>query len=74
MLEKTRDRNTSRHIEVFEPPAQLDPLWIGVGSVIKVERSGTRGHEPYHSISYYLCSLSPQSRRERRWYSRTLAD
>ena len=61
--EKTRDRHSSRKIEVFEPPENLDPLWIGVGCVIKVERSGTRGHEPYQSLSYYLCSLSPQSRR-----------
>ena len=61
--EKTRDRNSYRKVEVFEPPKNLDPLWIGVGCVIKVERSGTRSNEPYKSISYYLCSLSPQSRR-----------
>ena len=61
--EKTRDRNSYRKVEVFEPPENLDPKWIGVGCVIKVERSGTRGNEPYQSISYYLCSLSPQSRR-----------
>ncbi len=61
--EKTRDRNSYRQIEVFEPPEKLDPKWIGVGCVVKVERHGTRGNEPYHSISYYLCSLSPQSRR-----------
>ena len=71
--EKTRNRHSYRKVEVFEPPENLDPSWIGVGCVIKVERSGTRGNEPYHSISYYLCSLSPQSRRDRRWYSRTLA-
>ena len=61
--EKTRDRNSYRKVEVFEPPENLDPLWIGVGSVIKVERSGTRGNESYQRIGYYLCSLSPQSRR-----------
>ena len=61
--EKTRDRNSYRKIEVFEPPKALDPSWIDVGCVIKVQRSGTRGNEPYQSISYYLCSLSPQSRR-----------
>jgi predicted transposase YbfD/YdcC len=61
--EKTRDRNSYRKVEVFEPPQNLDPLWIGVGSVIKVERSGTRGNESYQRIGYYLCSLSPQSRR-----------
>jgi predicted transposase YbfD/YdcC len=61
--EKTRDRHSYRQIEVFEPPENLDSRWIGVGSVMKVERSGTRGNEPYQSVSYYLCSLSPQSRR-----------
>ncbi len=61
--EKTRDRNTYRKVEVFEPPEKLDSSWIGVGCVIKVERSGTRSNEPYQSISYYLCSLSPQSSR-----------
>ena len=44
--EKTRNRNSYRQVKVFEPPENLDPLWIGVGSVIKVERSGTRGNEP----------------------------
>ena len=61
--EETRDRNSYRKVEVFEPPENLDPSWIGVGCVIKVERSGTRGHEPYQSISYYLCSLSSLSQR-----------
>lgn len=61
--EKTRDRNSYRQIAVFEPPEKLDPKWIGVGCVIKVERSGTRGNKPYQSISYYLCSLPPQSQR-----------
>ncbi|AOX02967.1 hypothetical protein BJP34_29150 [Moorena producens PAL-8-15-08-1] len=27
------------------------------------KRSGTRGNEPFQTISYYLCSKSPQSRR-----------
>ncbi len=53
---KTRDRNSYRQVEVFEPPKNLDSLWVGVGSVIKVERSGTRGNEPYQPISYYLGS------------------
>jgi len=52
--EKTRNRNTYRIIEVFEPPENLDPQWIGVGCVIKVSRSGTRGNEPFKSISYYM--------------------
>ncbi|NEP35081.1 hypothetical protein [Moorena sp. SIO3B2] len=34
--EKTRNRNTVRKIEVFEPPKNLDPKWIGVGCIIKL--------------------------------------
>ncbi|NEO01428.1 MAG: hypothetical protein F6K50_40340 [Moorea sp. SIO3I7] len=37
--EKTRNRNTYRIIEVFEPPENLDPQWIGVGCVIKVSET-----------------------------------
>ncbi|OLT61459.1 hypothetical protein BJP37_23060 [Moorena bouillonii PNG] len=37
--EKTRNRNTYRIIEVFEPPENLDPQWIGVGCVIKVSQT-----------------------------------
>ncbi len=33
--EKTRNRQSYRKIEVFEPPEKLDPKWIGVGCVIK---------------------------------------
>ncbi|MGK7896542.1 MAG: hypothetical protein AB4372_23710, partial [Xenococcus sp. (in: cyanobacteria)] len=36
--EKTRNRNSYRKVEVFDPPKNLDHLWVGVGSVIKVER------------------------------------
>jgi hypothetical protein len=59
----TRNRSSYRKVELFEPAKNLDPQWIGVGCVIKVERSGTRGSEPYHRIGDYLCSLSPLSRR-----------
>ena len=54
--EKTRNRKTNRIIEVFEPPENLDPKWIGAGCVIKVSRSGTRGNEPFKTISYYISS------------------
>ncbi|EGJ34632.1 MULTISPECIES: hypothetical protein [Moorena] len=37
--EKTRNRNTNRLIEVFDPPENLDPKWIGAGCVIKVSET-----------------------------------
>ncbi len=72
--EKTRDRNSYRQIEVFEPPEKLDPQWIGVGCVIKVEGSGTRGNEPDQTDQllslFFITSISAFGR----WYSRTLVD
>jgi predicted transposase YbfD/YdcC len=61
--EKTRNRLIHRTVEVFAPPLKLDPLWIGVDSVIKIFRSGTRGNHRYESDSatYYISSLPPTS-------------
>ena len=63
--EKTRDRNSYRLIEVFELPEKLDQKWIGAGCVIKVERSGTRGNEPYQTYQllslFFITSISPRS-------------
>jgi predicted transposase YbfD/YdcC len=61
--EKTRDRQSQRIVKVFEPPADIDPKWSGVGSVISVERIGTRAGVPYQRIGYYLSSLKPTSAR-----------
>ena len=60
-VERTRNRHSERLIETFTPPPQLDPKWSSVGCVIRVERTGKRGNVPYQSISYYLCSLAPNS-------------
>lgn len=60
--EKTRNRQTTRQVEVFAVPSNLDPLWKAANCVIKVERSGTRAGKDVKSISYYLCSKPPQSR------------
>jgi 5-methyltetrahydropteroyltriglutamate--homocysteine methyltransferase len=59
--EKTRDRLIHRTIEVFTPPVNIDSYWVGVNSVIKIFRHGTRGNRDYQSSdsTYYLSSLSP---------------
>ncbi|NEN88313.1 MAG: ISAs1 family transposase [Okeania sp. SIO3H1] len=59
--EKTRDRYTTRIVEVFNIPANILDVWKGAGSVIRVKRSSNRGSKLVESISYYLCSLSPKS-------------
>jgi predicted transposase YbfD/YdcC len=50
-------------VEVFSPPSNLDSRWVGVHSIVKVFRSGTRGNHDYESDSatYYISSLSPTS-------------
>ena len=61
--EKTRNRVIHRVVEVFSPPLNLDPRWIGVSSLVKIFRSGTRGNHDYESDSptYYISSLPPTS-------------
>lgn len=61
--EKTRNRLTHRTVEVFYPPSNLDSRWVGVNSIIKIFRSGTRGNHDYESDSatYYISSLPPTS-------------
>ena len=61
--EKTRNRVIRRTVEVFSAPSNLDSRWIGVESVIKIFRSGTRGDHDYQSPTptYYISSLPPTS-------------
>ena len=62
-IEKTRNRLTHRTVEVFAPPSNVDSRWVGVYSIIKIFRSGTRGNHDYESDSatYYISSLPPTS-------------
>ncbi|MBD2597039.1 ISAs1 family transposase [Nostoc spongiaeforme FACHB-130] len=55
--EKTRDRLTKRTVEVFHDLNGIDPKWIGIKSLIRVERVGTRGGKQYHDIACYISSL-----------------
>lgn len=55
--EKTRDRITTRKVEVFHDLKGIDPEWTGVQSLIKVERTGTRAGKEYHEIVCYISSL-----------------
>lgn len=55
--EKTRDRVTTRKVEVFDDLKGIDPEWTGIKSLIKVERTGTRAGKEYHEIICYISSL-----------------
>lgn len=55
--ELAHGRQTERCVKVLEPPAEIDPKWVGLQRVIKVERHGTRGTEPYSETMFYMSSL-----------------
>ncbi|WP_414573547.1 ISAs1 family transposase [Nostoc sp. CCY 9925] len=55
--EKTRNRLTTTTVEVFHDLNGIDPSWLGVKSLIRVERTGTRAGKPYHEVVCYISSL-----------------
>ncbi|NEQ19200.1 MAG: ISAs1 family transposase [Microcoleus sp. SIO2G3] len=55
--ERTRNRVTTRTVEVFNDKACISKEWTGLESLIKVERIGTRAAKPYHQVVYYISSL-----------------
>jgi predicted transposase YbfD/YdcC len=59
--EKTRDRFTTRIVEVYHDVSGIDPEWMGIKSLIKVERYGTRKGKKYHEIVCYISSLICQA-------------
>lgn len=55
--EKTRNRVTTRTVEVFHNLTGISQEWVGLESLIKVERIGTRAEKAYHQVAYYISSL-----------------
>lgn len=56
--ERTRDRQTRRTVCVYAVPAQQPfTLWPDLACAVLVDRSGTRGGEPYAERRWYLTSL-----------------
>jgi predicted transposase YbfD/YdcC len=57
MTERTRNRVTTRTVEVFNDLIGISQEWAGLKSLIKVERIGTRAGKPYYQVAYYISSL-----------------
>lgn len=57
-VEQTRERHVERTVSVLAPPAKIDPAWVGLQRVVKVERRGTRSGKPFEETMFYLSSLS----------------
>lgn len=56
-VERTRERQIERTITVLAPPTRIDPAWVGLQRVVKVERRGTRSGKLFEETMFYLSSL-----------------
>jgi predicted transposase YbfD/YdcC len=44
-------------VQVFNDLTGISQEWVGLKTLIKVERTGTRAGKPYHQVAYYISSL-----------------
>lgn len=56
-IEKTRGRITCRIVKIFTELKNIDHDWVGVQSLIQVERIGIRSGKKYLMANYYISSL-----------------
>ena len=56
-IEKNRGRTTCRIVSVFTDLCGIDIDWVGLRSLIQVERIGIRAGKKYLQINYYISSL-----------------
>lgn len=56
-IEKTRGRITCRIVKVFTELKNIDLDWVGVQSLIQVERIGIRSGKKYLQTNHYISSL-----------------
>lgn len=56
--ERTRDRVCQRKVSVLDSVSGIDPQWVGLQRIIRVERSGTRGQKPFEETVFYISSLT----------------
>ena len=56
-IEKNRGRTTCRIVSVFTDLCGIDIDWVGLRSLIQVERIGIRSGKKYLQTNYYISSL-----------------
>ena len=56
-IEKNRGRTTCRIVSVFADLCSIDIDWVGLRSLIQVERIGIRFGKKYLQTNYYISSL-----------------
>ncbi len=55
--EKQHGRLTTRVVSVFDDLSGISNQWTGLKTLIKVERTGYRGKQPYLKVAYFISSL-----------------
>lgn len=56
--EQCRDRYTTRTVSVLDTIVGLQPDWVGVQRLIRVERAGIRANQPLSETMFYISSLA----------------
>jgi predicted transposase YbfD/YdcC len=57
-IDSSHGRQVQRSVSVLTPAAGIDPVWVGVQRIIKVERTGIRERKPFEEKVFYISSLS----------------
>ena len=57
-VDKTRGRITCRIVNVFNDLSNIALDWVGLKSLIQVERIGIRQGKPLQQTNYYISSLA----------------
>lgn len=57
-VERNRNRYVERRVSVSDAIEGIDPKWMGVKRIVRVERWGTRGKRSFRETQFYLSSLS----------------
>lgn len=73
-VEKTRGRITCRIVNVFLDLSDIDLDWVGLQSLIQVERIGIRSGKPYQQTNYYISSVFTSASEFAHRDSRILGD
>jgi hypothetical protein len=53
-VEQTRNRKTQRTVSGLEPDRSINPAWMGVQRMVRLERTGTRSGQPYAATMFYI--------------------
>ena len=61
-IEKAQGRITCRIVEVFTELKHINLNWVGVQSLIQVERRSIRSGKKYQKTNHYISSLVTEAR------------